>query len=115
MFTRFGRLNPEMSSGDSVLFSNIKGLIAEIISYQGKKEDRISKWRTAARNGKLGVKFRIPEYDPETWMKEGSEMNSGEDSKIALGFNLYRFYQAASLHRQYLLRELLPEHKLIVA
>lgn len=115
MFTRFGKLNPEMSSGDGVLFSSIKGSVTEIISFQGKKGYRVAKWRTAARNGKLGIKFRIPDYDPETWMKEGSEMNSGEDSKIALGSNLYRFYQAASLHRQYLLRELLPEHELVVA
>lgn len=115
MFTRFGKLNPEMSGGDGVLFSSIRKSVTEIISFQGKKEERVAKWRTAARNGKLGINFRIPDYDPEKWMKEGSEMNSREDSKIALGSNLYRFYQAASLHRQYLLRELLPEHKLIVA
>lgn len=115
LFTRFGKISPTMSKGDGVLFSSIKKSVADILSFQGKKEDRIAKWRTAARKGRLGIKFQIPVYEPEKWMKEGFQMKSGEDSEEALGSNLYRFYQAASLHRQYLLRELLPDHKLVVA
>ena len=42
-------------------------------------------------------------------------MNSREDSRAALKSNLYRFYQAASLHRQFVLRELLPDNHLVVA
>ena len=116
MFTQFGKSNPDLSDGSWVNFSAIKDSVAAILSHAGKKEDRIDRWRAAARNGKLGPKsFQIPLYDPESWMQEGADMNSGPDSKAALGSNLYRFYQAASLHRQFVLRELLPDNKLIVA
>jgi hypothetical protein len=54
-------------------------------------------------------------YKPEAWLKQSAEMNSSENSIVALRANLYRFYQAASIHRQFVLRELLPDRKLIVA
>jgi hypothetical protein len=116
MFTSFGKVNPALSNGDGLKFTDIRGSVTAILAYQGKKEDRINQWRTAAKSGRLGPKkFQIPTYDPETWMREGADMNSREDSKAALGSNLYRFYQAASLHRQFVLRELLPDFNLVVA
>ena len=116
MFTSFGRVNPALSNGDGLKFTDIRGSVTAILAYQGKKEDRINQWRTAAKSGRLGPKkFQIPTYDPETWMREGADMNSREDSKAALGSNLYRFYQAASLHRQFVLRKLLPDFNLVVA
>ena len=116
MFTSFGRVNPALSNGDNLKFTDIRGSVTAILVFQCKKEDRINQWRTAAKGGRLGPKkFQIPTYDPETWMREGADMNSREDSKAALGSNLYRFYQAASLHRQFVLRELLPDFNLVVA
>ena len=79
-------------------------------------EDRIEKWRTEAKRGNIGKNaFEIPPYKPEVWMKQSADMNSGKNSNIALKSHLYRFYQAASIHRQFVLRELLPDGKLIVA
>jgi len=115
MFTRFGKNNPDMSSGDGVLFSNIKKTVDEIIKFQGKKDDRIKKWRSASGNGELGSAFQIPTYDPEKWLEDAAKKKNKEDSTTALDSDLYRFYQAASVHRQYVLRELLPDHKLVVA
>ena len=115
MFTKFGKLNPAASKGDGLSFSAIKKSVSDIIGFQGKKEDRIKKWRRAAKNGSLGINFQIPDYKPQEWLLASSRVKSAEDSKAALDLDLYRFYQAASIHRQYLLRELLPEHNLIVA
>lgn len=116
MFTQFGAGNTVYSMGDGVEFSAIKKPIIQIIKFQGKKEDRIAKWRSAAQTGKLAnLKFSIPKYDNEKWLQEGVNLNKRKNSKAALKSNLYRFYQAASLHRQYVLRELLPDHGLIVA
>lgn len=116
MFTAFGKENLTLSNGDGVDFSTIKNSVASILSYPAKKEDRIKKWRTEAKNGKIGPKaFQIPLYNPETWLKQSADMNSSENSNAALRSNLYRFYQAASIHRQFVLRELLPDKNLVVA
>jgi hypothetical protein len=116
LFSQFGKSNSELSAGDSVKFTDIKDTVVAIIAYQGKKADRIKQWRKAAKNGNLGGKpFQIPTYRPENWLQEAANMNSREDSRAALKSNLYRFYQAASLHRQFVLRELLPDNHLVVA
>ena len=90
--------------------------MATILAYPAKKEDRIKKWRTEASRGNMGPNpFQIPLYEPEVWMKQSAVLNSSEKSTDALRSNLYRFYQAASIHRQFVLRELLPDNRLVVA
>jgi hypothetical protein len=116
MFTAFGEKNPTLSNKDGVGFSEIKNSVASIIRYPARKEDRVKRWRTDAKNGKIGPKsFQIPLYNPEMWLKQSADMNNRENSISALKSNLYRFYQAASIHRQFVLRELLPNNKLVVA
>ena len=115
MFTQFAGNNDELSDGSGVRFSEIQDRIAVILAYQAKKEDRVIKWQTEASQGNLGKSaFDIPLYAPEVWMKQSADMNSGETSNFALRSHLYRFYQAASIHRQFVLRELLPDRELIV-
>ena len=116
MFTRLGKANPALSNGDGVKFPHIRKSVAGILAFEARKEDRVDRWCKAAKTRKLSPKgFQIPRYRPEKWLQEAADMNSRADSKAALDSNLYRFYQAASLHRQYVLRELLPSHSLVVA
>ena len=116
MFNQFAKNNESLSDGSGTQFSQIEKQIAAILNYQAKMEDRIEKWRTEAKRGNIGKNaFEIPPYKPEVWMKQSADMNSGKNSNIALKSHLYRFYQAASIHRQFVLRELLPDGKLIVA
>jgi hypothetical protein len=115
MFTKFAKGNPDHSAGDGVEFSAIKDKVVDIINFQGAKMNRVKQWKSAASKGELfKKKFKIPEYNAEHWLREAQRMNS-RDSVKALESHLYRFYQAASLHRQYVLRELLPAHDLVVA
>lgn len=101
--------NAKLSDGSGVPFAQIKDQVREILSCQARKEDRIKKRRTEAKKGSRGTKFKIPLYKPETWMKESAVLNSSDNSSAALKSHLYRFYQAASIHRQFVLRELLPD------
>ena len=113
---QFGKNNESLSDGSGIEFSKIEKQVAAIINYQASKEDRIKKWRTEVKQGNIGKNaFEIPLYKPEVWMKQSADMNSTENSNVALRSYLYRFYQAASIHRQFVLRELLPDRKLIVA
>ena len=116
MFTRFSVTNPTYGDGSGVSFDAIKDQIRHILAYQARMEDRVVKWQEQATQGTLGKKtFSIPRCQPETWMKHAADLNSSEDSHQALGSPLYRFYQAASIHRQFILRELLPQNHLVVA
>ncbi len=116
MFVSLGRANPDLSQGDGIGFSRIRGAVKGVLAFQGKKEDRIRQWRAAARKGTIGSsRFSIPRYNPEPWLKNAARMNNKEDSQRALQTHIYHFYRAASLHRNYVLRELLPEHGLVVA
>jgi hypothetical protein len=115
-FNRFGQANASLSKGDGVGFGVIKDSVAAILAFQGKKEDRIKKWRTEAKKGNIGPKpFEIPLYRPETWLAQSANIKSSKNSAAALRLNLYRFYQAASINRQFILRELMPGHRLIVS
>ena len=115
-FVRFGNENTALSDGDGSVFKGIEDSVAAILAYPAKKEDRIKKWRTEASRGNMGPNpFQIPLYKPEVWMKQSAVLNSSEKATDALRSNLYRFYQAASIHRQFVLRELLPDNKLVVA
>ncbi len=116
MFRKFAKKNPQHASGAGLPFNTIRPEVKQILLFQGTREGRIGQWLKAARAGKLSPRgYIIPRYSPEDWLFEASELDNSSDSKAALGSNLYRFYQAASLHRYYVLRELLPKHDLIVA
>lgn len=67
-------------------------------------------------SGQLGIQAgeEISHYDPAPWDKQRDHFPALNKPGKAAASNVYRFYQAASLHRHYLLRELLPEHELIV-
>ncbi len=116
MFARFAAANPEWRADDGVAFDDMRAAVKAIIEFQARGKDRQKRWRKAAAEGELaGLRFEIPRYAPEAWLEEGARLNSSDDSKKALDSNLYRFYQAASMHRHYVLRELLPSHGLVVA
>lgn len=117
MFVNYGKKNQDHSDGDGVAFGTIEKTVKGIIKVQGAKKIRVKQWKKAAKDGELsGSKFSIPDYKEETWLKDATKkMNSAKNSESALDSDLYRFYQAASLHRQFVLRELLPDYQLVVA
>ena len=95
-------------------FETIGARVKEILKTQAPKEDRILAWKQAAQEGDLfgGLKETIPEYHP--WHHEWSNLAWIDDSSMAREFSLYRYFQAASTHRNYVLRRLLPSHRPIV-
>lgn len=116
MFVNFSNNNNGLSSNDGVKFGGIRSTVPEILNFQGDKPSRIKQWVSAVKRGSLGgLKFFIPEYDAEPWLKKAATMQNKENSETALDTDIYRFYQAASLHRNFVLRDLLPSHGLVVA
>ncbi len=116
MFRRFARLRPGLDAGDGRDFEAIAPRVREILLIQADKAERIAAWRDAARAGALFGKNgeEIPDYEGESWNARWEELDGGDDYGTAMDTHIWRFYQAASLHRTYVLRDLLPKHGLIV-
>jgi hypothetical protein len=120
MFARFARDNPDYAADQGLEFAKISSAVNRIIRVQAPMEDRIDAWQTAARRGLLFANRgeAIPLYkgdDRGGWNDRREALHGKKSSKEVKSKPVYRFYQAASVHRNYVLRELLPAHGLIVA
>lgn len=115
MFVQAARNVPELGGGNLILFEDIKDAVRQILEFQGKCDDRNDKWKDAARTGQLGPSFDIPSYMGKDWLVDVKALHESDDSKAALGVPVYKYFRAASTHRQYVLRDLLPKHQLVVA
>ena len=117
MFQRFLALSKGHDDGTSgVEFSTVEERVRDILSFQNGKAERSEKWRTAFTKGQLEIQAGegMPHYDPEPWDKQRDHFPAMDKPEKAAASNVYHFYQADSLHRHYILRELLPKHELIV-
>jgi hypothetical protein len=102
-------MEPEQKQDWSVL----EGKVEAVLAFQAKGNDRIEKWKREAQYGELlNIAEDIPEY--RDW-NDGFEALSHGSSAEAMEHSIYRYYQAASYHRWYVLRELLPQHGLMVS
>ena len=117
MFKQFAQIQPDdFGSDDGREFEAIKSKIYEILLVQGDNEKRWKAWQEAASTGEIfGTAGKvIPEYSGDNWNEHWRQLDGNENFQTALDLPVWKFYQAASLHRAYVSRDLLPKHKLIV-
>lgn len=117
-FSKFARLWPQHRSDAGTDFEDIRVSVARVLAVAEPKQGRIDAWTLAAREGQLGgSRFEIPEYqgvaEGEGWLAQRSRLEEMGDSVFKS--SVYRFHQAAAIHRAYVLRDLLPNHGLAVA
>ncbi len=117
LYRRVRERTPDLGSDPGLPFDAIRDTVRSILMTQAPKQGRIERWLQAAQSGTLFATGpeKIPPYDSLAWNRMFEELGCGEDSRSALETQVYRFYQAAALHRTYVLRELLPGHGLVVA
>ncbi|NDV27883.1 hypothetical protein FMR86_14620 [Desulfovibrio sp. JC010] len=124
MFVRYTEAKQGVKGGDRIDFAEIKPKIQAIIEFKGGEEEgsepneeaRTERWKKAVSEEKiLGNNEEIPEYLGEEWLKEKSRLHGDKASEIIKSRDVYQFYQAASYHRHYVLRNLLPDNDLVVA
>ncbi len=117
MFRKFAANNTQYSENSYTQFTDIKNEVKRIILTQATKEDRIEVWQDAVIKGKLYKNngTNIPKYQKELWHKQRNSLDRKKYSNKALNRNVYKYYQAASVHRNFVLRTLLPKHGLVVA
>jgi Family of unknown function (DUF6765) len=115
-FCKVAKTNPEFAAGKQVKFSAIESNVKAIIEKQGKKKDRIKDWQRAARQGNVfAAAGPIPSYSADNWLNQRSQLKRRKDSSEAGNTVIFRFYQAASVFRLHLLRNVLPEYGLVVS
>lgn len=117
MFRKFAMSRSDLVENDGKQFEGVRDQVSRIIGTQGDKSARITAWRDAAKSGTLFASGEedIPSYESSLWLDELKKMKDMDDSSYALNASVFRFFQAASFHRHYVLRELLPKHGLAVA
>lgn len=118
LFQRVARGRGEFAESEAFRdFSQIEALVRQILAVQAPLPGRIEAWQDAARGGELfgtGAE-EIPDYRGNEWHNNREDLGREKDSRIAPGLPVFRFYQAASVHRTNVIRHLLPEQELIVA
>lgn len=113
LFGQIAESNPEYSDvGATSQWSDIENKIIGIIAVRAEKQERIKAWQEAALAGLFNTPETIPEY--RDWNSDFDAIKECQGAHEAIKYPLYRFYQAASYHRWYVLRQLLPQHGLAV-
>ncbi|WP_432735063.1 DUF6765 family protein [Maridesulfovibrio sp. FT414] len=124
MFADYASRKPAISTGTGAIpFGTIEAEVDAILRFGSNEgdqvpteEERSNKWIEAVTKNKLlGQNEDFPEYLGIEWLKEKSKMHGDKHSEPAKNKSIYQFYQAASYHRHYVLRKLLPKYGLIVA
>lgn len=85
--------------------------IESVLMVQGGKEVRIQAWKEASLQDLFNTPEAIPTY--KNW-NDGFDTLGQKSSEEAMSHPIFHFYQVASYHRWYVLRELLPSHGLMV-
>ena len=89
-------------------FKDIEEIVRKIISLEAGKDTRIEAWMES------GLLNNCPYYDPEIWEQEKSRFSKNAISEDGINTKAYRFHQAATFHRYYVLKDLLPSHGIAV-
>jgi hypothetical protein len=92
----------------------LKDQVSDILLRKGDKYKRSEHWLDAARNGLYGTQEDIPVYNADSWNNQHEAFTGFKNSGEGAGLPIYRFFQAASYHRDYVLRNLLPSNDIVV-
>jgi len=115
LFNQFAQNNPVYKEGEGVGFDSIRESVSTVLNTQANMKGRIKSWQEQAKAGALfDFEEPIPVYSEKTWLKQIQSVEDIEHSKKILNKGVFRFLQAAAVHRTFVLRELLPKYGLLV-
>ena len=100
-----------------IAFAEIRDAVDRILRFEGKKEDRTARWLSAVAENEIypsEERESSSGYYHEDWENDMSDFHGLATSQAGIQSHAYRFYQAAALHRYYVLKELLPAHGVAV-
>ena len=95
-------------------FAEVKDKIDEVLRAPGDKEFRCQKWNEFSQEV---LREPIPAYEGDTWNNSWEDLAGAEEPKDAKdlhGVDIWQFYRAASVHRNFTLRVLLPDQDIVL-
>lgn len=98
----------------ALAFDRIREPVRRVLLHVGDAASRSACWRAAAIAGRFGAIGAIPEYAGAAMEASRAALTTwhrGDESAVEPA---YRFYQAAALHRWFVLRDLLPAHQIVL-
>jgi len=116
MFARFAQKREDLRAGThGGDFDQAEEKIKKILAIEDGKNARARAWRKLLREDPLFGQLSVATYDADQgWNRDRNDFPELEDVRAITEFSVFRFFQAASLHRHYVLRELLPENGIVV-
>jgi hypothetical protein len=117
MFQEFAKRMPQFADEAGGLdFDQLRPIVRAIVTKAVPREERIAEWKRAVGDGKFsrdGAET-IPDYDHTDWRRQMDQLVGLEKPEMASGVPVYHFHHAAAMHRDYVLRELLPNYGIYV-
>ncbi|MEG1545233.1 MAG: hypothetical protein RR382_12050, partial [Tannerellaceae bacterium] len=89
-------------------FKEIEETVSRVLWTDGASEERIKAWRNS------GLLPNIHSYDSKEWERQKQDFAFFGASEKGTETNCYRFHQAATYHRYYMLKDLLPSQGIAV-
>ena len=121
MFCKVGREAPHLKGRIPTRFAEIEERVQGILATVGDKGVRSEAWKAASMEGAFtGAQEEIPPYVGHDWLETLEDWRSRQRtdravrSQEVVDSDTFRFYQAAAIHRTFVLRDLLPTHGLAV-
>ncbi|MFA8342358.1 MAG: DUF6765 family protein [Rhodothermaceae bacterium] len=96
-------------------FEDIKENISDIISFEGNKKDRSEQWSKSLRENLFfeSDETEVPKYLGLDWLEELENLDNSDIEDLS-SLEVYKYFQAAEYHLNYVLRELLPKNEIYV-
>ena len=105
--------------GAFVSFEKMRPTLQSILAVMHGKTMRIQAWKNALEDRSLyGRSETLPDYNGKNWINELAEMKGSLQTTPSSDMRenpIFHYFQAARHHRSFILRELLPDHGLVVA
>lgn len=117
LFSRFVEARPDLADRSAMRrFSDVEQKIDATLGVAQDSEQRSSEWKKGlAAGGFTGQAGEtVPDYDPAPWRQQMLTLDKLDAPVAALKVPAYRFQQVAAMHRQYVLRELLPQSGIVL-
>jgi len=106
-----------------VQFNDVKSKVDDILKAEllmsamdGYPEGRSDLWKNAIINAELfpSEANEALHYDHEKWEQQKQNFHLLPSSALGKELDVYKFHQAATYHRYYVLKDLLPQHGIVV-
>lgn len=117
MFCGFAANRPDLTDKTGGFdFERVEPKVREILVLNADRDRRIRAWKAAFDDGvfsRTGAD-RLPDYDSKEWRAQTRDLGKLKSPALAKDVPAYHFHHAAALHRNYVLRELLPKHDIFL-